>query len=241
MAPEFIKFGSLYFDGRPQRVGAAYYWESLSLGSTVPGLELQWVRLQNGILIADRCVCSNISWEQLNQSGFIYGTPIQIDGHAYLCRSLCVGSKKGDPNEWDTALDEVGSKNDIWHWKDMFFWGQEQAEKYPADYSRRGFDSAGYWSHAFVSHKSAYSGFRPVLEPLTQVVSNCTSITGERISLWGPQGENINGILISVDDYDLTLDQTSFVPENHSWAIKTGNRLILKRDKIWAKSSCRLT
>lgn len=121
---EVIEIGTLYFDGRPQKVGVKYNGERLSLGPTVPGKAIQWVKA-NGLLIADRCVCTQISWGELDFIGLVFGTIIQIDGRWYLCRCLKVGAEGGVPNEWDAILEKVGESNDLWHWKDAFFWGQE--------------------------------------------------------------------------------------------------------------------
>ena len=67
------KIGSLYFDGRPQKVGVAYNGEQISFGDAAPGQEISWVRMQSGLLVADRCVCTNISWEDLDKEDFVFG------------------------------------------------------------------------------------------------------------------------------------------------------------------------
>ena len=91
---EVVKLGSLYFDGQPQEIGVPYNGKRLLFGDTVSGKEISWARLQNGLLIAGRCVCTEISWEQLHEEGFVFGAPITIDGETYLCRCLRVGAKK---------------------------------------------------------------------------------------------------------------------------------------------------
>ena len=71
--------GSLYFNDTPAAVGSKYDGQELSIGDTAPGKEISWVEV-NGLLIADRCICTYISAEQLDDLGFTKGKPITIDG-----------------------------------------------------------------------------------------------------------------------------------------------------------------
>ena len=157
--------GSLYFNDHPVAVGSEYDSQELDIGNTVPGKEITWVEV-NGLLIADRCVCVNISAEQLDSLGFTAGKTINIDGHKYMCRLLKVGAERDIPNEWDAALDATSDENDLWHWEDAFFWGQEPDKGSPADHALRGYHSARYWYSPLASHRGVRVGFRPVLEPL---------------------------------------------------------------------------
>ena len=109
-----VKLGSIYFDGNPVAPGSALDGQQFSIGDTRPGKELQWV--QDGrLLVADRCICVNISWDNLNKMGFVFGTLVVVDNNSYLCRCLKVGSWVGAPNEWDTLLDKYGEDNALWH------------------------------------------------------------------------------------------------------------------------------
>ncbi len=159
------KFGSLYFDGQPVDVGSRYDEEVITFGDTVPGKEITWVEV-NGLLIADRCVCVNISWLQLSQMGYTFGREVTIDGRKYLCRLLKVGAAPETPNEWDDALDATTEDNAIWHWKNCFFWGQETDKAYTFSRAVRGCSSARYWSNRTASYRRVYVGFRPALVPL---------------------------------------------------------------------------
>ena len=68
LPPEIIKLGSIYFGGEPQVPGEEFIDGDLTFGDTVPGMELSWVKYKD-LLVADRCVCDYISWEQLNELG----------------------------------------------------------------------------------------------------------------------------------------------------------------------------
>ena len=157
--------GSLYFDGTPVDVGSVYNGEELTIGDTVLGKEIAWVDV-NGLLIADRCICTYISAEQLDDLGFTKGKPITIDGRQYLCRLLKVGAEPDVPNEWDAALDATSDEDDLWHWEEAFFWGQEPIEDFPTRRASRGYFSARRWGHYSASYRCVDLGFRPVLELL---------------------------------------------------------------------------
>ena len=63
------------------------------------------------LLICDRVILVNVSWDQLNSAGWIFGKTVTIDGAKYKCRSLTGGNNYrgnnayngGTPtnNEWD--------------------------------------------------------------------------------------------------------------------------------------------
>ena len=159
--------GSLYFDDHPTTVGSRYDGQELTIGDTIPGKEITWVEV-NGLLIADRCVCVNISAEQLDDLGFTKGKTITIDGRQYLCRLLKVGAEPNVPNEWDAALDATSEADKMWHWKDAFFWGQEPNEEYPSLRAVRGWVSARLWGwrSGDATYRTAHIGFRPALKSL---------------------------------------------------------------------------
>jgi len=157
--------GSLYFNDTPVDVSSEYDGQLLTIGDTIPGKEITWVEV-NGLLIADRCVCTHISGFQLKSMGYANGKPVEIDAQRYLCRLLKVGTAPDVPNEWDAALDATGEDNGLWHWKGALFWGKETDEK-PTPYrALRGYVSARNFEHALESNRFANPGFRPVLETL---------------------------------------------------------------------------
>ena len=236
------KLGSLYFGGLPQKVGVAYNGEQISFGDSTPGQEISWVRMQSGLLVADRCVCTNISWEDLDKEGFVFGTLVTINGETYLCHCLKVGAKEGETNEWDAALDETGEGNDLWHWKNKYFWGQETSEQ-GASLERgallravRGCPSARFWYHHGASYRSVYLGFRPALEYLGSVSYSPDTLVGKAIKAYFPGGVSIKGHLVDFSDYDIVLEASTPVPVGCSWATTEGRNIVIDQGNIiWLK------
>ena len=79
--------------------------------------KLQWVKIKDGdktLLICDRVILVNVSWDDLNAQGYVTGKTVTIDGAKYLCRLLTGGSNRrngdyyagGTPtnNEWDRFI-----------------------------------------------------------------------------------------------------------------------------------------
>ena len=79
--------------------------------------KLQWVKIKDGdktLLICDRVILANVSWDDLNGQGYVTGKTVTIDGAKYKCRLLTGGSnyRNGDPyaggsptnNEWDRFI-----------------------------------------------------------------------------------------------------------------------------------------
>ena len=65
MEAEIVRLGSLYVNGQSFAVGGPYNSGVLSFGDSIAGKEIQWVK-DGKTLIADRCVCDDISWVQLD-------------------------------------------------------------------------------------------------------------------------------------------------------------------------------
>ena len=79
--------------------------------------KLQWVKIKDGdktLLICDRVILVNVSWDDLNGQGYVTGKIVTIDGAKYKCRLLTGGSnyRNGDyyaggsptNNEWDRFI-----------------------------------------------------------------------------------------------------------------------------------------
>ena len=79
--------------------------------------KLQWVKIKDGdktLLVCDRVILVNVSWDDLNGQGYVTGKTVTIDGAKYKCRLLTGGSnyRNGDPyaggsptnNEWDRFI-----------------------------------------------------------------------------------------------------------------------------------------
>lgn len=127
----------------------------------VPNME-KWSRTGT-LLIADRALLRNVSWDDLAAAGFVDGVEVVLKGRKYRCRLLQIGELPNSPNAWDDALNQTTENDDIWHWKDMHFWGRDTASSRKTN---RGFYSARRWNWYVSSSRSAYLGFRPALEPL---------------------------------------------------------------------------
>lgn len=140
-----LKFGSFYIDGRPELSEVCLdlrfsHTTNIFTGDTVKGREMPWVKLGD-LFVATKCACSGISWSDLNKYGYIFGYPVQVDGRPYLCRSLQVGNKKDQPDEWSACLDAYGESEGLWHWR-KYFWGQETSPNNYADRVVRGMQTA---------------------------------------------------------------------------------------------------
>ena len=227
MKSDIVRLGSLYLDGQPSDVGATYNCEVLSFGDSAAGKEIQWIK-DGSALIASSCVCTNISWKQLNQMGFVFGAPVQIDGSSYLCRCLKVGSNENNPNEWDELLDKYGEDPDFWHWDNAYFWGQETSEYNESAHVVRGYHYARRLDRFSTSSRHAHLGFRPALESLTSKPPE--ALVGSSIKVFGPHGNSVRGRLVDFDDYDLVL-----APENKasfSWVAQRGKQFVVNKSAV---------
>ena len=149
---------------------------NFTIGDTIAGKELQWIEWTKAdgtkMLVCDRGLIVNISWNSINAAGFITGKEITIDGQKYKMRSL-TGSNgasgtygAGCNNEWDQLLDAVGESNDLIHWSNMYSWCQEVYYSNSGCRSVRGYSSARYYYSSFATGAGAYIAFRPALEIL---------------------------------------------------------------------------
>ena len=192
-----LKLGSLLLDGAYIAPGSEYRPnQEISFGS---GKDLRWV-VVNGLLIADRPILVNISWDDLNQQRLVFGRPVTISGQKFLCRLLKVGTKKGAPNEWDSALDITGESNNLWHWKNIFCWGQETTDLDESDRAFRGYGSARRYCWGPSSDRDTDLGFRPVLEP----VASDRLGSGNRVCAIGGQSV-LHGKLLKTTAYDAVI------------------------------------
>ena len=231
--------GSLYIDGEPVIPGTAFKYDGaeICLGSTVLGKELEWIEW-NGLLVANRCACVAISWQELDDHGYIFGWPVSIDGKPYLCRSLKVGTEKTRRNEWNSIIAKLGNSDDLWHWKGKFFWGQETPKISPTVRVVRGFASARESNYANVNNRSTTVGFRPVLDPLSPIPQSLNRWVGKRICVYGPEKTILEGRLEDADDYDLALKMDEPLPNKCSWAVKKDGVITISRENIaWMKKS----
>lgn len=225
-----VKLGSVYFYNKAVDPGFVADGDSIiCLGDTVAGKEMQWIQT-GSMLVADRCASFGMRWNTLDEKGYIFGTAIQIDGLPYLCRSLRVGARKSDSNEWDALLDQFGEDTRRWHWKNAFFFGQESLPGNPKFCIIRGRNDARFWYNWNKSDYNPEVGFRPVLEP---IITELTDIAvGSNIKVVGPHGDFVEGAFAGFDDYDLTLTVGTMLSGKSDWITLNDQHIVAARSAI---------
>ena len=166
-----------------------------------PSKEIGWVAV-NGLLIADQCLLTNVSWDDLDVQGLVFGKEVTVQGLRFKIRLLKVGSKEDVPNEWDAALDAVGEDDTLWHWDHKFFWGQEPVSGSVSHRAIRGYTSARRWNWYSSSNRDAFLGFRPALEPLP---TDPSAIRHSQEALVIGRAGAVAGSLIDATAYDLVI------------------------------------
>ena len=197
-----MKLGSLYLDGKSIAPEAKYQpGQAISFGETLPDMAISWVPV-NGLLIADRCLLTNVSWDDLDAQGLVSGKEITVQGFRFKIRLLKVGSEEGVPNEWDAALDTAGEDDALWHWYGKYFCGQESVRGAASSRVIRGYDSARsfYWLSS--DYWDTSLGFRPALEPLS--TDPAALMHGQEVLVIGRAGAVV-GSLIDATAYDLVI------------------------------------
>ena len=235
---EIVNLGSLYLNGQPKDLGVKYNGEVLSFGNTNSERSIPFVKWGE-LLVANQCVCVNISWDELNKAGYIFGCPVKINGTPYICRSLKVGKNKEASNEWDSILDTLGEYNSILHWEKKYFWGQEgpNLEGWESFRAVRGYCSARYWYTYTSAAQLIDVGFRPVLKPLPPEPLISDALIRADLKVYGPDTAII-GQLVEYTDYDLVMAPNTKLrlPRKCQWARRDGKRIIIDRAAIvWMK------
>lgn len=234
---EIIRLGSLYFDNQVQEPGVHYSTESgaVSIRDTVAGKEIPWLRLGH-MLVAQQCVCLNVSWARLNKDKLIYGTIIKIDGQDFLCRSM-ITSKHSSGNEWDKFIRKYGHSEVDVHWNDSYTLGQSTAIAAGSQGKEmivvRGFVDPKHESVAAATLQDPRVGFRPVLEQLKSARGDLSQLIRKRIAFLGPDLQPINGKLRAVSDYDLELDHFSPLPNGGEWVVDNGVATVSRSNIEW--------
>lgn len=197
-----IKLGSLFLDGRPVETGMQYVpSQTIEVGEMTPSKEIGWVAV-NGLLIADQCLLTNVSWDDLDVQGLVFGKEVTVQGLRFKIRLLKVGSKEDVPNEWDAALDAVGEDDTLWHWDHKFFWGQEPVSGSVSHRAVRGYISARFWNYYTATGSGPNLGFRPALEPLP---TDPSAIRHSQEALVIGRAGAVAGSLIDATAYDLVI------------------------------------
>lgn len=131
------------------------------------------------LLVANYNVTRDVSWDELNEKGFIFGRPFESGGITYTMRAPSVGTDsylnktevRGTPwnNEWDTIrvkgeIDPASlTRNYIKNWQGSPSWGQDA---FAGDASMRVY-RGGEGADSFVGASPSSGtgiGYRPILE-----------------------------------------------------------------------------
>ena len=134
----------------------------------------QQSKYAHSLFIADFAVTHEVSWDNLNAKGLIFGKNYTAGGVDYTMRAPSEGSdstgssesQRGTPqsNEWDRILDKNGGY--IKNWRRMHSWGQDISRSSWTTRVFRGYISARYWTATMSANSRPTIGFRPVLEIL---------------------------------------------------------------------------
>ena len=70
-------------------------------------------------LVADRMLLTRVSWQDLDEAGYVFGADVSIDGKQFRCRLLTGGDTPRDnpyqgaarPNEWDSLVGGCDVRN----------------------------------------------------------------------------------------------------------------------------------
>ncbi len=97
-------------------------------------------------------------------------------------------------------MDIVSESNKLAHWKDMYFWCQDESTVWALNRAVRGYRSARCWGEHTATNRNVYVGFRPAFDVLTtdHLVSDGTLITAGTLYMGGqpvrvPQNPICNG------------------------------------------------
>ncbi|MHB7978925.1 hypothetical protein CF067_00925 [Clostridium sporogenes] len=146
-----------------------------------PSRAITWAYIKDGnkqIYISTKVLVTNVSYNELNAQGMIYGTPVIIDGKEYKLRVLTetewiaivrnLNSISGLPQPTTEDLTDTntygqldGKHNEVWNWWGIWTTCDKVIE---GSAMERGF--AGVNKVTYISTSDAYPeiGWRPVLE-----------------------------------------------------------------------------
>ena len=145
-------------------------------------------------LVADRMLMTRVSWQDLDEAGYVYGRDLVIDGRHFSCRLLTGGDTPADDpyqgateaNEWDTLVGgtpnnapkpEVwdnksplspdhlnAAHNRLWNWFGAVSWTAEPVASRANGRVCRGYHGPTYFYVNTVDHRHEDIGWRPLLE-----------------------------------------------------------------------------
>ena len=131
------------------------------------------------LLVANYNVTRDVSWDKLNEKGFIFGKPFESGGVSYTMRAPSAGTDsylnktevRGTPwnNEWDTIrvkgeIDPASlTRNYIKNWQGSPSWGQDALADDASMRVYRGGEGADSFASGSPSSGTGI-GYRPILE-----------------------------------------------------------------------------
>jgi hypothetical protein len=200
-------FGTLYLDNEKQKIPndfldfkdiPSYAGQKLEIRETDKNEEYQlsWIEINdNGkkLLICDRNILKDVSWNELNDQNLVFGKVVIIEGEKYILRLLTGYSERKNYkyNEWDNYIvnfnkidglpastdydidnnlkqfDEEkfnGNNNALWHWYNFSSFTQSEGSRSEKFCIIRGFYSTTYSKQSVKDLKYETVGYRPVLE-----------------------------------------------------------------------------
>lgn len=164
-----------------------------------PSQRINWHVFQDErtrLLAADRMPLTRVSWQDLDDAGYVLGTKVEMDGNTFRCRLLTGGDTPRDdphrgatgPNEWDmlvggavsnapmpAAADLVAplgpdhlksAHNRLWNWFSAVSWTAEPVVSRTDGRVCRGYHGPTYFYVNAVDHRHEDICWRPVLEEM---------------------------------------------------------------------------
>lgn len=194
MGWQLFQFGSLYLDGKPQRLPTGMKWETvvptydsrskITLGDAHEGNSITWIKPDDfPLFISDSVLLTNISWDDLNKQGFVSSKEVVIDGRPYRCRLPQVGTTQDADCEWTQLIYATMDNNSLWNWRSMYTIGADTIDGSSLLCACRGYNYAKCFSAFTADRRNQYTGFRPVLEP----AGNGAAAIGKTVFLDGQE------------------------------------------------------
>ncbi|OOM79563.1 hypothetical protein CLPUN_15110 [Clostridium puniceum] len=196
-------FGTLYLDDGKEKTPVdfqdfkdipVYTGQKIEIRDTDKNHKnkLSWIEINDNnkkLLICDRNILKEVTWNELNQQNLIFGRVVIIDGKKYILRLLTGSNEKqdGKVNEWDKYVVNVdnivglpvsadyetdyNSKDDenndnLWHWYNFASYTQSEGSKGKKLCVTRGFSFVEDSNESDKDLKYETVGYRPVLELL---------------------------------------------------------------------------
>lgn len=160
-------------------------------------------------LIADRNIQTGITWNVLNNAGFVGGeNTVTIDGQEFFMRILSGGNNSNNnSNEWDQIIVNydldgkiTAGDNNIWHWSGVGSWTSSTPSSSGYRIIRGNGSVSARTENQAPTASSTTIGFRPVLLVPVGILLTLVSFT-DRI-----YNQNVNAIvLVKPAEKDATL------------------------------------